>query len=109
MLDGAAFLSALPQLGLGGLLMLVFFVLVYRSPLYLERRIEASQYKRMDERMQKLEASEQECRRELNATKGRVAELEGYMMGRGRADQEAQRIVSIDRLTDRRGESDGGE
>lgn len=107
MFDGAAFVQALPQLGVGGLLMLVFFVLVYRGPLYLDRRnesrrdrasIEAGQYERMDARVQYLEQREAECQEKLTDAVRRIAELEGYMMGAGKANQEAAGIVAIERI-----------
>ena len=51
-------------------------------------------------------AKERECRHrdvsalrdDLNAAKGRIAELEGYMMGAGKANQEAAGIVAIERI-----------
>lgn len=71
-------------------------------------QIEARQYARLDSRSQRLEercdrleASEEECRRELAAAKGRIAELEGYNQGRGKADQEAAGIVAVERQRER--------
>lgn len=42
--------------------------------------------------------AEENCRAELNDVKGRLATLEGYMAGTGRAAQEAAGIVAIERL-----------
>lgn len=42
--------------------------------------------------------AEENCRSELNDVKGRLATLEGYMAGQGRASQEAAGIVAIERL-----------
>lgn len=67
--------------------------------------IEADQYQRMDARLQRLEASEERCRQELadlhaerNVDRGRIAELEGYLLGRGVALNEEQRDISAKRL-----------
>lgn len=107
MLD--AFVQALPQLGIGGLFLLIFFVLVYRGPLYLERRnerqrdraaIEGGQYERMDARLQRLEVREEECQRRLTEALHRIGELEGYMAGSGKANQEAAGIVAIERISE---------
>lgn len=74
-------------------------------------QIEADHYARLDarsqrleERCDRLEVSEEECRRELSAAKGRIAELEGYNIGRGSAQQEAAGIVAVERLADRKKE-----
>lgn len=108
MVNGAAFIQALPQLSIGGLLLLVFFLLIYRGPLYLERRneerrdraaIDDALYKRMDERVQYLEHREAECQEKLMDAVRRIAELEGYMIGAGKANQEAAGIVAIERIT----------
>jgi chromosome segregation ATPase len=67
--------------------------------------IEGEQYARMDQRTRhledrcdELERREDECRTELNIAKGRIAELEGYMTGQGKARQDAAGIVALDRL-----------
>lgn len=54
--------------------------------------------KRIDERCIRLEAAEERCRSELIEVKERLASLEGYMAGQGRASQEAAGIVAIERL-----------
>lgn len=53
---------------------------------------------RLDERCRLIESREEDCRRELAGAVGRIAELEGYNAGQGRAAQEAQLIVSAERL-----------
>lgn len=58
---------------------------------------------RLDKRIQFLEAAEEECRAELASAKGRIAELEGYNIGRGEAKQDAQRMLSAEREADKRG------
>ena len=62
--------------------------------------IEAGQYERMDARLQRLEVAEEKCRADLADARGRIAELEGYLMGRGEAMQTAQRMLSAARVTD---------
>lgn len=59
--------------------------------------IEGDQYTRMDARLQRLEAREEECQRKLTGALHRIAELEGYILGRGNADQDAARIVAVER------------
>lgn len=61
--------------------------------------IEADQYVRMDGRLKHLEEAESRCRDELADAVRRVAELEGYMMGTGKARQDAANIVAVERLT----------
>lgn len=61
-----------------------------------------SEIKRLDHRVRSLEESEEKCRAELADAKNRIAELEGYNMGRGEARNEAQRIVSAEREADAR-------
>lgn len=46
----------------------------------------------------RLEQSEENCRSELADAKRRIAELEGYEVGRGKADQEAAGIIAAERL-----------
>lgn len=61
----------------------------------------------LEDRMRHLEEREEECQHKLTDALGRIAELEGYNLGRGRADQDAQRIVSEEREAnkqERRGE-----
>lgn len=53
---------------------------------------------RLDKRVQSLEVSEERCREELADAKQRLAELEGFNIGQGRAWQEAQGIVSAERM-----------
>ena len=57
---------------------------------------------RLDGRVKHLEISEERCRIELADAKNRIAELEGYNMGQGKARQEAQAIVSTEREIDAR-------
>jgi hypothetical protein len=49
-----------------------------------------------------------ECRRQLHEALGRLAQVEGFMMGQGKARQDAAAIVAVERLTDRNGEKDEG-
>lgn len=42
--------------------------------------------------------AEENCRSELNEVKGRLATLEGYMAGQGKASQEAAGVVALERL-----------
>jgi hypothetical protein len=58
---------------------------------------------RLAQRVESLEASEERCRTDLADAKMRIAELEGYNMGRGEARNEAQRMLSNERETDRHG------
>lgn len=52
---------------------------------------------RLEARVKYLEARDEECHEELDDAKKRLAELEGYNLGQGRANQEAQLIVSAER------------
>lgn len=60
--------------------------------------IEAGQFDRMDARLQRLERREEECQAKLADALHRIAELEGYNVGRGKADQEAAGVVARERL-----------
>ncbi len=53
---------------------------------------------RLDGRCARLEESEERCQAALSDATRRIAELEGYEIGKGRAAQEAQGIVSAERL-----------
>jgi len=53
---------------------------------------------RLDARCIRLEEAEERCRSELGGVKQRLATLEGYMAGQGKASQEAAGIVAIERL-----------
>lgn len=55
---------------------------------------------RYENRVASLEAAEEKCRYDLADAIRRLSELEGYMMGRGEAKQEAQLIVSAERQAD---------
>lgn len=66
----------------------------------------AAENKRLGERCQRLEEAEGKCREQLAAVEKRLAILEGYEIGRGKAQQDAANIVAIERLTDRK-EGDG--
>lgn len=64
---------------------------------------------RLTKRVDQLEHNEQDCQVKLRGALGRLAEMEGYMMGQGKARQDAAGIVAIERLTkDRDGERDEG-
>lgn len=52
----------------------------------------------LEAKYKRLEESEERCRSELADAKGRIAELEGFNLGQGKAAQEAQGIVSAERL-----------
>lgn len=95
---------------------LALFVMLARAwPAIMERvnearrdraTIAANDYGRMDARLQRLEAAEEECRKELNEALRRLAEVEGYMTGQGHARQEAANIVAIERLSDKAKDGD---
>jgi len=53
---------------------------------------------RLDARCKSLEEAEQRCRSELADAVRRLSTLEGYEMGRGKAAQDAQAIVSTERM-----------
>lgn len=61
----------------------------------------AADWSRLRDHCNFLMQAEEKCRSELNDVKGRLANLEGYMAGQGRASQEAAGIVAIERLKDR--------
>jgi len=52
---------------------------------------------RYENRVASLEAAEEKCRFDLTEALRRLGEIEGYMMGRGKASQDAQLIVSAER------------
>jgi hypothetical protein len=56
---------------------------------------------RYSERLSGVETREQECQRQLTDAMRRIAELEGYMMGQGKARQDAAAIVASERLAER--------
>lgn len=58
----------------------------------------AADWQRLREHCAFLMLAEENCRTELNDVKSRLATLEGYMAGQGRAHQEAAGIVAIERL-----------
>lgn len=60
---------------------------------------------RLDARCALIEDREQQCRDDLAGALGRIAELEGYNIGQGRARQDAQIIVSTDRELRKGGET----
>lgn len=62
---------------------------------------------RLDGRCQRIEASEEQCHNALAAAVHRIAELEGYMMGTGKAREDAAKIVAADRLEQRDKKGDG--
>lgn len=103
-------IGTVPQWGAFGALLALLGVALRFLPALVsafnERRrdrasIEGDQYRRMDERLQRVEASEEECRNDLIDAVGRIAELEGYMMGQGQSRQEAATIVAAERLIDK--------
>lgn len=70
--------------------------------------IEGQQYERMDARMRRLEESEEECQRQLLDALRRIAELEGYNLGKGQAAQEAAMIVAAERVAEAARKKEGG-
>jgi len=111
MFDGIV--QALPQLGVGGLLLLAFLFLVYRGNLYVGLRNEAKRdeaeagavltgglAKRVTSLETRLDAAETEiekCHRERDEARGEVMGLKAIMEGWGMIDQEVQRRLSSDR------------
>lgn len=63
--------------------------------------IESEQYKRLAERCGRLELAEEKCRDDLADAVRRIAELEGFMMGQGKARNDAAAIVAVERLKGR--------
>jgi GH24 family phage-related lysozyme (muramidase) len=55
---------------------------------------------RLDQRCRRLETAEERCRTELADMTQRVAALEGYNIGKGKARNDAQLIVSAERQID---------
>jgi hypothetical protein len=55
---------------------------------------------RLDARCAMIEGREEQCRSDLGDAVRRIAELEGYNIGRGEARQEAQRMLSAGRESD---------
>lgn len=64
---------------------------------------------RIDNRCKALEEENHECRQNLAAAIHRIAQLEGYQLGRGQAAQEAQRFESTQRIVDDKVKKDGGD
>lgn len=58
----------------------------------------AADWSRLRDHCSFLMEAEERCRSELNEVKTRLATVEGYMAGTGRAAQEAAGIVAIERL-----------
>lgn len=58
------------------------------------------------DRLAAVERHDEECQRQLNEALRRLAEVEGYMMGQGKARQDAATIVATERLLDR--DKEGG-
>lgn len=61
----------------------------------------AAAYNQLRDHCNFLMDAEERCRTELNEVKSRLAALEGYMAGQGKASQEAAGIVAIERLRDK--------
>lgn len=62
---------------------------------------------RLVERCKRLEKAEEQCRNDLADVKERLAVLEGYEFGQGKARQDAANIVAAERLE--AGKKDRGE
>lgn len=58
----------------------------------------AADWQRLRDHCAFLMLAEENCRSELNDVKGRLANLEGYMAGQGRAHQEAAGVIALERL-----------
>lgn len=58
----------------------------------------AAEVGRVGERCHRLEESEERCQRELTDALKRLATLEGYEQGQGKARQDAAGIVAVERL-----------
>lgn len=58
----------------------------------------ASDWSRLRDHCSFLMEAEERCRVELNEVKSRLATLEGYMAGQGKASQEAAGVVALERL-----------
>ena len=69
----------------------------------------AADWSRLRDHCNFLMSAEENCRSELNEVKGRLATLEGYMAGQGRASQEAAGIVAIERMEASHRKTDKGE
>lgn len=60
--------------------------------------IKGDRLDRAHSRLDRLEDREEECQRQLADALRRLAEVEGYMMGQGKARQDAAGIVALERL-----------
>lgn len=58
----------------------------------------AADWTRIRDEVIRLSEAEERCRRELADVTRRLAEIEGYELGRGKARQDAANIVALDRL-----------
>ena len=63
----------------------------------------ASDWSRLRDHCSFLMEAEERCRTELNEVKSRLATLEGYMAGQGKASQEAAGVVALERLREKPG------
>jgi hypothetical protein len=110
-LDGLALREILSATSAAWATFLVICLLVWRmwngAPQWLDRWLEwqkiknakkAADWDRLRDEIIRLSEGEQRCRQELADVTRRLAILEGYEIGRGRADQEAARIVAVERL-----------
>lgn len=61
---------------------------------------------RLIKRVDQLEHNEQDCQEKLRTALGRLAQVEGFMMGQGKARQDAAGIVAAERLGNARGRAD---
>jgi hypothetical protein len=66
-----------------------------------EAKLYADEAHRYSDRLAAVERREDECREQLRDALHRLAQVEGFMMGQGKARQEAANIVAIERLTDK--------
>lgn len=79
----------------------------YRKSIHAEK---SSDWTRLREEIDRLSKSEKQCREDFAALHSqhmdlsrRIAELEGYQIGQGRASQEAAGVIALERL-----KKDGG-
>jgi hypothetical protein len=61
----------------------------------------SGEIQRLAVRVDTLEQKEEDCQAALREALGRLAQVEGFMMGQGKARQDAANIVAVERLTDK--------
>jgi septal ring factor EnvC (AmiA/AmiB activator) len=112
-----------PGLPLWGIFLVALVTAIRMTPQWMEKWVAYLQSKqaakeqdwrrlrdeitRLDSRIKDLEsqkveqeAENERCRHDLASAVKRIAELEGYLLGQGKANQEAANIVAIERITE---------